>query len=135
MQPKIEKAAVHCRVQAMILFVMVYKATARIGIDVQKVKVWADDHEKIVYVEIPPVEIQDINVATDSIRYFDTKFSLFNLDQKDDANNAIALAKEEAKKEVQEMGVFQMAQDQASTLIKGILANVIPDGYTIEVKQ
>ena len=135
MQPKIEKAAVHCRVQAMILFVMVYKATARIGIDVQKVKVWADDHEKIVYVEIPPVEIQDINVATDSIRYFDTKFSLFNLDQKDDANNAIALAKEEAKKEVQEMGVFQMAQDQASTLSKGILANVIPDGYTIEVKQ
>lgn len=116
-------------------FIMVYNATARIGIDLENVNVYADDSKQIVYVEIPAVQVQEVKVDANSIQYFDTKFSLFNIDQKEDGNKAIALAEEKAALEIQNMGVLQMAQDQSATLIKGILANAIPDGYTIEIKQ
>lgn len=116
-------------------FTMVYKATARIGIDVADVKVTADDTERIVYITIPKAEVQDVKVNASSIQYFDEKFALFNVDEKEDGNKAIALAEEEAKKEIDKMGGLDMADSQAATLIKGILANAIPDGYKIEVKK
>ena len=116
-------------------FTMVYKATARIGIDVADVKVTADDTKKIVYITIPKAEVQDVKVEASSIQYFDEKFALFNVDEKEDGNKAIALAEEEAKKEIDKMGGLDMADNQAATLIKGILANAIPDGYKIEVKK
>ena len=116
-------------------FTMVYKATARIGIDVKDVKVTADDIKKIVYITIPKAEVQDVKVEASSIQYFDEKFALFNVDEKEDGNKAIALAEEEAKKEIDKMGGLDMADNQAATLIKGILANAIPDGYKIEVKK
>lgn len=116
-------------------FTMVYKATARIGIDVKDVKVTADDTKKIVYITIPKAEVQDVKVEASSIQYFDEKFALFNVDEKEDGNKAIALAEEEAKKEIDKMGGLDMADNQAATLIKGILANAIPDGYKIEVKK
>ena len=45
------------------------------------------------------------------------------------------MAEEEAKREIEKMGGLKMANDQAAALIKGILANAIPDGYKIEVKK
>jgi len=115
-------------------FTMVYSATARFGIDVTKVKITANDALKKIYVEIPASEVQDVNVDTSSIKYYNTQFSIFNPDQKEDNNKAIALAKEEAKKEAVNMGILEMADRQAEDLIKGILADAIPDGYTIERK-
>lgn len=116
-------------------FVMVYEATARIGIDLEAVEVTADDVAKIIYVAIPAVTVQDVKIDASTIKYFDQAFSLFNFDQKEDSNEAIALAEEAAMEEVRDMGVLQMAQDQSATLIKGILANAIPDGYVIEIIQ
>ncbi len=116
-------------------FIMVYEATARIGIDLQEVDVSSDNVTKVITVSIPPVAIQDVKIDASSIKYFDQKFSLFNLDEKEDSNAAIALAEEAAMTEVGEMGVLQMAQDQSAALIKGILANAIPDGYVIEIRQ
>lgn len=116
-------------------FTMVYEATARIGIDVKEVKVKADDINKQILVSIPQASVQEVHVDTQSIKYFDEKFSLFNVDQKEDSNEAIALAEEKALTEIQEMGVLEMADTQAASLIKGILANAIPDGYTIVIEE
>lgn len=116
-------------------FIMVYKATARIGIDVKDVKVSADNANKIIYVSIPKAEVQDVKVDSKSIKYFDEDFALFNVDEKEDGNKAVALAEEAAQKEINQMGGLKMADDQAELLIKGILANAIPDGYKIEVKE
>ena len=49
-------------------------------------------------------------------------------------NKAVAMAEEAAKKEAASMGVLELANEQSETLIKGILANAIPDGYTIKAK-
>ena len=116
-------------------FTMVYEATARIGIDVKEVKVKADDINKQILVSVPQASVQEVHVDTQSIKYFDEKFALFNVDQKEDSNEAIALAEEKARIEIQEMGVLEMADTQAASLIKGILANAIPDGYTIVIEE
>ena len=45
------------------------------------------------------------------------------------------MAEESAKKEAANMGILEFANEQAENLVKGILANAIPDGYTIEVSK
>ncbi|MGN1467609.1 MAG: DUF4230 domain-containing protein [Ruminococcus sp.] len=115
-------------------FTMVYKATVRAGINVDDVEVTSDDEKKIIYVSIPKATIQDVKVDTNSIQYFDQHFALFNVDEKEDGNKAISLAEESAKEEAANMGVLELANEQSATLIKGILADAIPDGYKIEVK-
>lgn len=114
-------------------FVMVYKANVRAGIDVSKVKVKSDDTNKKIYVEIPKAEIQDAKVDPATIKYFDEKISLFNTNEKEDANKAQELAEKEAKKEAVNTGILTLADKQSEELVKGIIANAIPDGYTIKV--
>lgn len=116
-------------------YTMLYEATARIGIDVKKVKIACDEEEKIVYVKIPKAEVQDVKVDAKSIRYFDESFAILNFDKKEDANKGIVLAEKEAAKEIERMGGLDMANKQATLLVKGILANAIPEGYTVEVKK
>lgn len=116
-------------------FIMVYEAMARIGIDLEQVEVVADNTRKVILVTVPAVTVQEVKIDASSIKYFDQKFSLFNPNEKEDGNQAIALAEEAALEEVENMGVLQMAQEQSATLIMGILANAVPDGYTIEIQH
>ncbi len=115
-------------------FKMKYTATARIGIDIQRVEIAADNAKKVIYISVPKAEVLDVKVDATSIQYFDEKFSLFNTDKKEDSNRAIAFAEQQTKEELAAMGSLKMADDQAATLIKGLLANAIPKGYRIEVK-
>lgn len=116
-------------------FIMVYKATARAGIDVQKVKVQVDDAKKTVFLTIPKAEIQDVNVDTSSIQYFDEGFALANTNQKEDSNEAIDMAKEDAKEEIKTSGVLEMADTQSEALIKGILQGAVPSDYKFKVTK
>jgi hypothetical protein len=74
-------------------------------------------------------------MTMNKIKYFDEKFSLFNVDAKEDANKANALAEEEAKKELAGMGILEMANEQAEALIKGLIQDVVPKNYEIKVKE
>lgn len=114
-----------------------FRATARIGIDVKKVKIDKDPIGKNIIVRIPKATVLDVKIHTgkDDMVFYDENFALFNFDEKEDQNAMIELAEKAAMKEIQEMGSLKMADDQAATLIKGILANAIPRGYEIIVKQ
>ena len=116
-------------------FVMVYEATARAGIDVKEVKIEQDDFKPIVWVTIPKAKVLDVKVDTSSIKYLRTDFALLNPNPKEDANNANTLAEEDAKKEVEEMGILSAADEQAETLIKGLLQDSIPKKYEIQIKK
>ena len=116
-------------------FIMVYKATARAGIDVDKVQVKVDNAHKTVFLTIPKAEIQDVNVDTSSIEYFDEGFAFANFDQKKDSNAAIAEAKKDAKEEISTSGVLEMADAQSEALIKGILQPAVPDDYTFKITR
>ncbi|MDO4673193.1 MAG: DUF4230 domain-containing protein [Porphyromonadaceae bacterium] len=116
-------------------FIMVYKATARAGIDMKDVKVEIDNKKKIVNLRIPKAEVLDVKVNAASIKYFDEKFSLLNTNEKEDSNQAIDLAEKDAKKEVKDMGVLEMADEQAEALIKGLLREAVPDDYKFDIKR
>lgn len=114
---------------------MVYEATARIGIDVKEIKVTSDDIKRVVKIKLPQASVLDVTVDTETIKYFDEHFALFNVNSKEDANKANALAEQEAKTELSGMGILDMANGQASTLIKGLIQDAVPANYTIEVQQ
>lgn len=115
-------------------FKMIYKATARAGIDVNEVKIDVDDFNKVVLLTIPKAKILDVKVDMESIKYFDEKFSLFNFNSKDDANKANAQVEKGAIEEIENMGILEMANNQAEALIKGLIQDSIPKNYKIKVK-
>lgn len=115
-------------------FVMVYDATARVGIDVKEIKVEVDNLKNIVWLTIPKARILDVKVDAGNIKYFDEKFALFNVDSKEDANKAIYLAEQGATIELAGMGILEMANNQAETLLKGLLQDFVPKNYEINVR-
>ena len=115
-------------------FLMQYTATARIGIDLEEVEIEANNLTKTVSITIPHAKVLDIKIDPSKIKYYDEKFSLFNFNKKEDANKAQELAEKSAKEEIKNLGVIKMADDQAATLIKGLIHNLIPDNYDVEIK-
>lgn len=115
-------------------FIMVYDATVWAGIDMEKIEIVPDDLNKVIYVSIPKATIQDAKVDSSTIKYFDEKFSLFNVNEKDDANNAVALAEKSVKEEAVKTGILELADKQSATLIEGLLSEAIPEGYKLDAK-
>ena len=116
-------------------FIMVYEATARAGIDVKEIEVKANNVTHTILITIPKAKILDVKVDMEKIKYFDEKFALLNVDYKEDANKATALAEKEAIKELEGMGILAMADEQAEALIKGLIQDVVPDNYEIKIKK
>lgn len=116
-------------------FIMVYKATARAGIDIKDVKVNVDNDKRIVYLTIPKAEVLEVKVDPNEIKYFDEKFAILNVNPKEDANKAQALAEEAARKEISKMGILELADQQSETLIKGILSDAVPKDYKFVKKN
>lgn len=115
-------------------FIMVYDATVWAGIDMEKVEIIPDDLTKVIYVNIPRATIQDAKVDSSTIKYFDEKFALFNVDEKEDANKAVVLAENSVKEEAIKTGILELADKQSATLIEGLLSKAIPKGYTLKAK-
>ena len=98
-------------------FNMTYRAEVRAGVDLSKA-----------------VEIFDISIDNDSIQYYDEKAALLNWERKEDVLDAIASAKEDVEQQTKEMDDLEtMAQEQAKTLITGMLSETVGD-KTLVVK-
>lgn len=115
-------------------FTMVYNATITAGIKFDKVKINVDEEKKIIKFSIPSAEIFDAHVDPSSIKYFDEDFALFNLNPKEDANNAQKLAEEDAKEKAPDCGILEYANTQAETLLKGLLGDYA-EGYKFEFEK
>ena len=115
-------------------FIMVYEATARIGIDVKDISIKCDDFNKVIWLTMPKAKILDVKVDLGKIKYFDEKFALFNVDYKEDVNKATLLAEQSAKEELENMGILDMANTQSVELIKNLIQDLIPNNYEIKVK-
>ena len=116
-------------------FTMVYVTEIKAGINLENVKVESDPLKKKIYITIPDAEIIDAKVDPNDIKFYGSGFAFFNVNQKDDVTKAISLAEEDAREYAKTTGLLELANTQAETLIKGILADSIPEGYTIEVKK
>ena len=114
-------------------FTMVWSAKVNAGIDLKKVEIDVDDASKVITIKIPKAKILDCKVDPGKIRYVDESvLSVFNFDDKDDANKAQKMAEKDAEKEAKESGILEMADKQSESLIKGLLEGCTK-GYEMKV--
>ncbi len=116
-------------------FTMVYTATISAGVDLKEVSISSNDISKEIVVTMPKAKVFDCHVNQSDIQYFDEKFALFNVDSKEDANKACALAEEDGVKEAENTGILDFAETEAEYVIKDILTPAIPKGYTIKIQK
>lgn len=116
-------------------FTMCYTTTIRAGINLEKVKINSDSAQKKIYITIPDAEIFEAKVNPNDIKFYGTGFALFNVNEKEDLSKALSLAEKDAMEYAKQTGILDVANQQSETLIKGLLTNAIPNGYTIEVKK
>lgn len=116
-------------------FTMVYSATIRAGVELKEVKIEPNTIEKEIVIVMPKAKVFDCHVNQNEIQYFDEKFALFNLDSKEDANKACALAEQDGIKEAEGTGILEFAEVEAEYVIKNILTPALPEGYTLTVKK
>lgn len=114
-------------------FTLYYTTTIKAGINLENVKITTDSIKKKIYITIPKAEIFEAKVDTNDIKIFGSGFAIFNTNEKEDMAKAISLAEEDAKEYAKTTGILELANDQSEALIKGLLTNAIPSGYTLEV--
>lgn len=113
-------------------FYMVYKATARAGVNLKEVKIISDDAKKVITITMPKATIQEVKINADDIQFYDVGFSLFNWDARDDENRAIAKAEADAESKLTDLGILEFADNTAKEVVTGLLNDAIPKGYTLE---
>lgn len=116
-------------------FTMCYSTIIRAGINLKNVKIDSDGFQKKIYITIPKAEIFEAKVDPNDIKFYGTGFALFNVNEKEDLSKALSLAEKDAMEYAKNTGILELANQQSETLIKGILANAIPNGYTMEVRN
>ena len=114
-------------------FFMTFSATARVGIDLSKVSVEPDHVRKVIVLTVPPAEVQGVVVDKESIELFNEKFALFNTNEKEDMLEAEKQAEKKAEEQVATFGVLEYADQQAESLLSGLLGSLLPKGYQFEV--
>lgn len=119
-------------------FVMVYDAMIRAGIDISEIEIpedKVDKTNKIVYIYLPKAKILDEPmIDPESLKFYDKKFALFNLNKDEDVARALAEATNDAKEQALNTGLIELADNQSEALIKGILSSAVGEcGYSVEI--
>ena len=121
-------------------FTMKYTADISAGIDMSKVEINKDDidyENKKIVVKIPKATVFKPNVyhGDEYVKFYDEKFALLNVNEKEDLSKAFAKAEEDAKIEAEKNGLLELAGKQSATLIKGILSDAVsPAGFIVEIE-
>lgn len=112
-------------------FSMIYQANIRAGIDLSKAHVKVTP--RTVRIEMPETEIQSIDIDTDSLRFYDEHFALFNWNNKEDISSAIQMAREDAQQHVDFEQLKAQARKQAEIVIRQLIEPAIDSGRTLEI--
>ena len=112
-------------------FAFSYKATVRAGINLSEVNCEVDNTKKKVIIYIPKAQILDVKIHSDSLKFYNGSFALFNTDEKEDTTKAMQEAEEQSKTDALGTNILDLANKQSETLVKGILENVVKD-YKLE---
>ena len=78
---------------------------------------------------------EDVYIDHKTLKFYDKKFVLFPVKVHENTAKALALTEKVAAEYAQKTGIIEMANKQGAAIIKGILSNVLPDGYKIEVVE
>lgn len=116
-------------------FTYSYDGIVEAGVDFSKVKVSANDKDKIITITIPDSEIHTVTIDENSFKEYDSDNKFWNPIKPKDLNNAQKEFKEKAKANAIDKGVLERADTQAETIIKNFVAQLIDmSEYSIEFK-
>lgn len=114
-------------------FSMVYDAQVRAGVDLSQARVEVSG--KTVTVTVPAPQMLGIEIDPNSLEFYDSTYSLFNWENKQDTAEALKLAQSDAEAKVDQTGMLDQARSQAHTLVENLLAPFEQGdrGYTVNV--
>lgn len=112
-------------------FILTYSGHIKLGVNLEQ----ADIHMKNTTIEIllPPVTVLTNIIDEESIEVYDESNNIFNPIQIEDYKNFTIKEKEEARKEAEEKGLYQQAQEKTISSIKTLL-HPLEDKYTIDIQ-
>lgn len=110
-------------------FSMIYDAHIKAGIDLSQAEVKVDGNT--IRVKVPAPEVQEIVIDSDSLEFYDEKLALFNWTNKEDTQEALKYAKQDAESKVDQTALLEEASAQAKTLIENLIIPV-GDGQGID---
>ena len=111
-------------------FSMIYEANIRAGIDLSLAEVKLAP--KSVTIHLPETQIQSIEVNTDTLRFYDEHFALFNWSEKEDITHAIQLARDDVEQHADLEKLKNQARKQAEVVISQLIEPAV-EGREIKI--
>ena len=106
-------------------FSMKYTATMRAGMEFAEFDIRVSENS--VVVKIPHADVLDVKVDSETIEFYDEKFSLFNKYGKEGTAEAITLAEKDVLENAEYSELLQRADENAEELIHQILDGAVGD--------
>lgn len=114
-------------------FSMIYSADIRAGVDLSQAKV--NISKQYIEIVLPPTQVQNIEVNTDSLRFYDERFALFSWSNKEDISQAIKIAREDALKHANIDKLKAQARKQAESVIYKLIAPTIQKEKQLRITE
>ena len=117
-------------------FTYSYDGSVIAGVDFGEIDVKTDEDRKIITVDLPPSEIQSVNIDRDTFKIYSEKESLWNPLKLEDYNISLAEFEESAKEKALENGILERSDAQAQKLVSEFIGS-LPNasGYTVDFER
>ena len=115
-------------------FTMYYECVVSAGIDLTDVQPVIDDEARTITVTLPAATIQSVDVDEGSLEFYKESTGIFSIGkQKEAVAEALELAEEDARTDIEELGLLDDAEENAVEIIEGFLSPFEEDVYGYEV--
>lgn len=100
-----------------------YDGSVTAGINFEDITITKDDEAKTLTVQMPPSEIQTVNIDKSSFKVYSEKESLWNPIKMEDFNNSLSEFESTATKKALDSGILRKSNEQARLLITNFIKN------------
>jgi len=114
-------------------FAYSYNGSAMAGVDFRNIRVETDEINKIIKVEMPASEIQDVKIDKSTFKSYSEKDSLWNSLNMEDYNISLAEFETAAKEKAVSDGILERSDKQAVSLVCSFISS-LPNAsnYTVQ---
>lgn len=105
-------------------FTYSYDGMVTAGIDFEGIHIEKNDKDKTLTVNLPPSELQSVDIDTDTFRIYSETDSLWNPMGLEDYNMSLASFEDTAKKKAIESGILERSDEQAKKLVENFLLSI-----------
>ena len=104
-------------------FTYSYDGNVVAGVDFGGISVKTDEDRKVITVDLPPSEIQSVNIDRDTFKIYSEKESLWNPLKLEDYNISLVDFEESAKAKALENGILERSDAQAQKLVREFIGS------------